>query len=519
MKNIFICTLIVSMFAHGNTNLFGYDRDKKEYFGYEQKGKNLALLELHYMLLQSYVENKAENSGNITGTANNCNNEKRNKKYAVRSNVVRTPEELRKELISPKGLDNAFNSIAKFNEAFFQKDNRSNVSIFYQNARTLNIKRWQVKEKWAARVFYFKFDYYTQLDYGIQEKRAFITRVSYEKHAENGLTFLNKLEHERHIAVHVSKLIEDTDKEINILELRKEVIKWQITLKQKTTELVFMELNNNSLNIALNFASRIQPGGSVRYGHTTQEESLLRQYPEVYLSYLMYSKTIYKRNAEDIKDAKEQYKGTGRYGNGIDGGILIGEVDVDEPLFLLWDILQTPCMNNKNSKLIDYIFASAMPKLEYGKLETKLEADEVIFEKPGHGIKKWDQLINKVAFEQKLKEVYQIDCTDQSTEAIKAKNYIMNIVNKFLGILIQAAKLGNNAKVNLILGAIGCGAYNNNPQIVALCWKEAIEQLSKFGDIDPDNVNLIFAVPKLGQDNTYEIFQSILKNLIKKETA
>lgn len=57
---------------------------------------------------------------------------------------------------------------------------------------------------------------------------------------------------------------------------------------------------------------------------------------------------------------------------------------------------------------------------------------------------------------------------------------------------------------NLILGAFGCGVFGNDPQLVAKCFLDAIDEYSN------SFKNIIFAVPNGFNNNNYEVFASMV---------
>lgn len=57
----------------------------------------------------------------------------------------------------------------------------------------------------------------------------------------------------------------------------------------------------------------------------------------------------------------------------------------------------------------------------------------------------------------------------------------------------------------LVLGALGCGAFRNPPEQVALMFKAALEKYRKFFD------NIVFAVLSTGNNENYDIFSQVLK--------
>lgn len=73
-----------------------------------------------------------------------------------------------------------------------------------------------------------------------------------------------------------------------------------------------------------------------------------------------------------------------------------------------------------------------------------------------------------------------------------------NILNERIRFIIRiAATYGCE---NLILGAFGCGVFGNDPELVAKCFLDAIDEYSN------SFKNIIFAVPSGFKNNNYEVF-------------
>ena len=194
----------------------------------------------------------------------------------------------------------------------------------------------------------------------------------------------------------------------------------------------------------LNFASATNPGGGVTKGSTAQEECLCR------------CSTLYP--ALNQKKCFENYYNINRNsGDNRGSDKIIYTRDV-----LVFKDSNYEMLEPKDMFYVDVITCAA-PNLR---------------DKPKNA---YNPGANKEALKLSDEELYDIHVR-------RARN------------IFYAAR--NNDITHLILGAFGCGAFKNNPEVVAKAYKKVIEEYKPYFDI------IEFAI--IGKNDNYDIFKRIL---------
>lgn len=200
----------------------------------------------------------------------------------------------------------------------------------------------------------------------------------------------------------------------------------------------------------LNFASATNVGGGVTKGSSAQEESLCR------------TSTLYPvlNTADNLKNFYEYHRkrGDSKYTDRCiyTPDIFVIKSDTDAPQIL----------PSKNWVKIDVITCAA-PNLR---------------ERPNNAMNPGNSKPLKISDD----ELYKIH--------LKRGEHILTV----------AAHHGTDI---LILGAFGCGAFHNNPKVVAEAYKET---LKKFNGYFQEVVFAVYCSPKNGNEN-YTAFSQILK--------
>lgn len=194
----------------------------------------------------------------------------------------------------------------------------------------------------------------------------------------------------------------------------------------------------------LNFADWLDKGGCVNSGLTTQEESICR-------CTTLYQNLINDNVSQYYISHNEKYKKDKKsivYAN--NDIIYSPDVQILKDDKISWSVQN---IDHTNARFVDVITCAAPWNIS-------------------HGITLTNQ------------EIYDIH-TDK--------------INRILQIAQH-----NNVDI-IILGAHGCGAFNNNPEIVAKAYKTIINKYkSNFKKI-------VFAIPIInGKSNNYDIFKSVL---------
>lgn len=84
------------------------------------------------------------------------------------------------------------------------------------------------------------------------------------------------------------------------------------------------------------------------------------------------------------------------------------------------------------------------------------------------------------------------------------------IGNKIDGVLRVARANGYR---NLVLGAWGCGAFQNEPESIAKAFKEYILKADASGSFD----NVVFAIPgRKNKEGNFDIFQKVFDGIVDK---
>ena len=207
---------------------------------------------------------------------------------------------------------------------------------------------------------------------------------------------------------------------------------------------------HNSRIGVLNFASATSPGGGVNQGSSAQEESLCRcstLYPV--LNHEIFLNAYYMRN------------------------IMIKNPLHNDTVLYTPDIIICKSDNDKPTRLKEY---------EFVKIDVLSASAPNLRDIPSNRYNKDDG--NKTSINEE--ELYQIHLSR--------------------GKAILEVALANNIDV-LVLGAFGCGAFRNDPRIVAKAYKELLKEYSKYFK----EIEFAIYCSKYDSEN-YEIFKKILDN-------
>lgn len=197
-----------------------------------------------------------------------------------------------------------------------------------------------------------------------------------------------------------------------------------------------------------NFASATNPGGGVEHGSSAQEEALCRcstLYPCLKTRELMQQFYYFHRNRNDVR-----YTDTCIY----TPDIMVIKSDTD--------------------------FPELLPENEWNQVDVITCAAPNLRERPYNSM------------------------NPGNGNAIKVQDKELLEIHKSRAEKILRTSIANGADL-LVLGAFGCGAFCNNPAVVARAYKEVLNNYSGYFD------EVVFAVycPPRNPEN-YEVFQRIL---------
>lgn len=137
----------------------------------------------------------------------------------------------------------------------------------------------------------------------------------------------------------------------------------------------------------------------------------------------------------------------------------------------------------------------------YHKNIGNLYSDRIIYTKDIIVFKNNDLLLDK-------NDWYKIDVISCAAPNLKDKNILdlelFNIMKSRIKNIFEVAI--DNEKDTIILGAFGCGSYNNNPNVVSLAFKVLLDEYKKYFK------NVIFAIPDFNGEESpnYKIFNKVL---------
>lgn len=274
-------------------------------------------------------------------------------------------------------------------------------------------------------------------------------------------------EYRKEVFEHSQKMIESSEKIKNslnkslekqqiyiynddcIFELGEKKFKTNIIISKNRTMEAGRAWSKKGNTAVLNFASATNPGGGVLGGSSAQEECLCRV------------STLY--NCLNTKDCWDKYYNPNR----AEANVLHNN-----------NIIYTPKVIGFKDD--DY---HVLDESEYFYVDVISCAAPNLREKPNNGWCNQGESNNSVTIsDEELFEIHK-----------KRARYILNIaaVNKIR---------------NLVLGAFGCGAFKNNPEVVAKAYKEVLNEF------DGTFENIEFAIYcKSYETQNYDIFKAIFK--------
>lgn len=226
-------------------------------------------------------------------------------------------------------------------------------------------------------------------------------------------------------------------------------LRGEVRIKNRDTLAAAEELFQIGKTAVLDCANAYNPCGGTHHGSKAQEETLC--YESSQLSLMLY-------------DAWQRFKEAGKPFIPLAAAILLPEVHVDGEG---WNV---------------DVVAAALPQWK------------ILDEKIGSGFVLASRDLPA------YQERFRTDATTIARPPFIGHNDTINWDDPYPKLVLETAQTILdvailNGDINMVLGAIGCGVFNNDPILVAKAFKEALQELTKAGHKRIDYFNsIVFAI-------------------------